>query len=148
MCWSWQMQPPVSGANCNTCEQLLFASVFRRRHTSGKQNLYQKPFLCFTVQGSQFRLEDWGGGLHFSKQTFYLRSLAFTSQVLLCSLTLGRTSSIKSIYKFLFHRKKQILIEKSWESVGAFSSLISQRSRPTEPDFLLIESSKPVIHLP
>lgn len=47
-----------------------------------------------------------------------------------------------------YFRKKQILIEKSWESVGAFSSLISQRSCPTEPDFLLIESSKPVIHLP
>lgn len=63
-------------------------------------------------------------------------------------LTLGPTSSIKSIYKFLFHWKKQILIEKSWESVGAFNSLISQRSRPAEPDFLLTRSSKPMIHLP
>lgn len=71
--------------HCNICEhadQLLFASVCRRRHTSGKQNLYQKPFPCFTVQGSQFQLEDWGGRLHFSKQTFYLRILAFTSSVL------------------------------------------------------------------
>lgn len=40
-------------ARCNICEhadQLLFASVFQRRHTAGKQSLYQKPLLCFTVQ--------------------------------------------------------------------------------------------------
>lgn len=68
--------------HCDICEhvhQLLFASVFQRRHTSSEQNLCPKPFLCFTVQGSQFPLEDWGGGLDFAKQTFYLRILAFTS---------------------------------------------------------------------
>lgn len=67
--------------HCDICEhahQLLFASVFGRRHTTGKQNLYQTPFLCFTVQGSQFWHEDCGGGLHFEKQPFYLRILAFT----------------------------------------------------------------------
>lgn len=56
--------PQCQEPHCNICEhadQFLFASVFFGGVTP-PVNLYQKPFLGFTVRRSQFRLEDWGGG--------------------------------------------------------------------------------------
>lgn len=93
---SWDVQVLTDAAQCvryHICEhadQLLFASVFQRHHTSGKQSLYQKPCLCFTVQESHFRQDGrkTGWGVHFLKQTFWKDS---DSQVLLSPLTLGCT---------------------------------------------------------
>lgn len=69
-------------ARCSICEladQLLFASVSQRRHAAGKQSLYQKLLLCFTVQELHFRPDAKRNRLRYSKQTFSLRILTHKS---------------------------------------------------------------------
>lgn len=115
------------GNICEHADQLRFASVFQRCRTSCTSEIFFENSFC----ASPTSRTNSGRGLHFSKQTFYLRILVLTLQVLLCSRCTG---CIKSIYNFLFHRKKYGF--KSHENLlvhlafGGLLSLISQRSHP------------------
>lgn len=69
--------PVCQVQHCSICEnadQLLFASVFQCRHTSGKQKLYQKALSVLQRPGEpiQTQVRKTGRGLRISKQTFHL----------------------------------------------------------------------------
>lgn len=66
--------PVCQVQHCSICEhadQLPFASVFQCRHTSGKQELYQKTLSVLQRPGEpiQTQVRKTGRGLRISKQT-------------------------------------------------------------------------------